>query len=102
MATTSTIDKAPRSAVVESNRKSGRILMAAALAGLALGAGTFGLTRQPDLEVGGAEREAAHWQAVTSYYEAQYWARLTPAEREAAHWRAVIEQYERQWPAANR
>ncbi len=93
--------KAPRSAVLGANRKSGRILVAAALLGLALGGGAFGLTRQSGPEAASADRDA-HWQAVVDHYREMYWAQLTPAERETAHWRAVIEQYESLWPAINR
>lgn len=99
---TSTVDRASRSALVAPNRKRGRILIAAALAGLALGGGAFGLTRQSDLEAGRGEALRARSEAVVAYYGAQYWAQLTPAERDAAHWRAVIEQYESQLSWRNR
>lgn len=99
---TSTASRASRSAVVAPIRQRGRFLIAAALAGLALGGGAFGLTRQSDLEAGRAEALRARSEAVVAYYGAQYWARLTPAEREAVHWRAVTEQYESQWSSRNR
>jgi hypothetical protein len=102
MTTTSTVEKASRSAVLGANRRSGSVLMAAALLGLALGGGAFGLTRQSGPEAAAADRDTTHWQAVVAHYEAMYWAQLTPAERDAAHWRAVIEQYESRWPAINR
>lgn len=99
---TSTVGRASRSAVAAPNRKRGRILIAATLAGLALGSGAFGLTRQSDLEAGRAEALRAHSEAVVAYYGAQYLAQLTPADRDAAHWRATIEQYESQWSSRNR
>jgi hypothetical protein len=92
-------DKASGNAVVGTNRRGRRILIAVASLGLVLGGGVLGLTTQPKLEAGSAGPEANYWQAVVDYHETKYRAQATPVDRDIAYWRAVVDYYETKYGA---